>query len=176
MSAQLPDGARAYSQRLTEATDSELDAIIERQLVEDPELVLALAEAFAFPAATSWRVDVALGASVDNEAAYIEVPFDEATFFQAVLGQAAEAPALIRLNVRPDDHGSDLDVEMLLPGTLQPGVRIRCAYDVEGDDVVLEAGDRTEQLLGRSRTSQLLTAQDAVVLRLSVEHEADAVA
>jgi hypothetical protein len=104
------------------------------------------------------------------------VPLTEEAFLEVVLGELPTLPAVIRLNVRPQADGSDLSLEVVLPAQVQPGIRIRCEYDVEGEDVVLEPMEGGQTLTGSSRTGQPLTAQDAVGFRLIVERDGDAVA
>ena len=174
MNTQPPADATAYSAWLSQLSDAELDELVMVQLAEDPELVLGLAAVLA--PRGSWSGGVTLGSSVDNDASFVEVPLTEEGFLEVLLGELPSLPAVLRLNVRPQADGSDLSLEVVLPAQLQPGIRIRCAYDVEGEDVLLEPTEGGQILTGRSRTGQSLTAQDAVRFRLIVERGGDAVA
>jgi hypothetical protein len=176
MNAQPPADAAAYGAWLSRLSDAELDEVVLAQLAEDPELVLGLAEALALSSQSSWSGGVTLGSSVDNDASFVEVPLTEEAFLEVVLGELPMLPAVIRLNVRPQVDGSDLSLEVVLPAQMQPGIRIRCEYDVEGEDVFLEPMEGGQTLTGLSRTGQSLTAQDAVGFRLIVERDGDAVA
>lgn len=168
MTARLPREAAAYSAWLRDLPQAELDAVISEQLADEPDLVLALAEALALPEKTSWRAQLTLGSSVDNEASFVEVPLDEESFLALVLGHSGSPPARLRLNVRPQQDGSELEVDVLLPAVPRPGLTIRCVYELDGHDVMLQPGERGEHLVGRSWTQQSLSSDDAIHVRLVV--------
>ena len=173
MTSQLPDGAAAYSAWLRDASDEELDEVLVGQVRENPEYMRAFGQELDRQLAFAWSGQVPLGLSVDNEAEFAEVPLDEASFLLAALDSPPQSGAVLRLNVQPLETGSQLEVELVLPGSLRPGVRIRCEYDLDGDGVVLSG---TGSLNGLSSTPVYLASGDDVGVRLIIKSEVDEVA
>ena len=173
MTSQLPEGAAAYSARLSQASDEELAQVLADQAAHDPELLIALADAIDEAADPSISLDVLVGQALDNDADFVEVPLDEAAVLKSLLGRAPHAdeqPVVLRLNVRSSDAGSDVEVDLVMPQAARAGVRVTCEYLADIDDVVLEAAEGN-RLVGRSTTAHAIAAEDSVRLRLVVRDE-----
>ena len=172
MTPELPDELLAYSALLQNASDAELDRVLLQQVADYPNTTLELAKVFAEGDARTWHAEFPLGDSVNNEAAYVDLPLDEESFLRLVLGTISAEPAVLRLNVIPRADGSDLSLSVVLPAAARSGITIHCEYDLEGDDVTLTREADDHELVARSQTSQFLTGADAVRLRLVVEGDA----
>lgn len=167
---ELPPELAAHRDWLAGASTRDLDAALQAQRQADPEGTAATDAALDAAFAVSWSADIPIGYSVNASDAYVEVPLDEEDFLEA-LGAVGSGPALVRLNVTPDDLGSQLDVDLLLGGAARHGKRVKVEYALEGEDVVLRPAADDSRLSASSRTAQRLAENDAVTLRLVIENE-----
>lgn len=168
---EISKAMQAHKAWLASASPLELDAVLSAQLAEDPGLLLDVAAALRAELQPSWTVDIQIGSSISDDSAYVEVPLDQEAFLEAMMDDQPVGPALVRLNVKPDDLGSWLQVDVVLQGTPRKGLRVRAEYALEGEDVVLTNPDAEGRFSATSRTSQRLNESDAVSLRLVVENE-----